>query len=116
MDALRVHHCDADWPVPAAAGVSGRSRTWWTVALGLQLWHHIEHLLLLVQAMVGHNIASRPVPTSLAQLVFPRVEPHLFYNVVVFVPMAVAMYLHLHPDRAECKAMTCGCRPALATL
>jgi hypothetical protein len=92
----------------------GRSRTWWTVALGLQFWHHIEHLLLLAQAMVGHNIAGKAVPTSLAQLVFPRVELHLFYNVVVFVPMAVAMYLHLHPDRTERRAMTCSCRPALA--
>lgn len=92
----------------------GRSRTWWTVALVLQFWHHVEHLLLLIQAMVGSNIAGKPVPTSLAQLIFPRVELHLFYNAVVFVPMAVAMYLHMRPTRAEARAMTCSCRPALA--
>src|SRR5829696_4471862 len=86
----------------------GRARTWWTVALVIQFWHHIEHALLLGQAMVGNNIAGKPVPTSLAQLVFPRVELHLFYNAVVFVPMAVAMYLHLHPTRSEARAMTCS--------
>jgi hypothetical protein len=92
----------------------GRSRTWWTVALALQFWHHIEHLLLLVQVIAGSNLAGKAAPTSLAQLIFPRVELHLFYNAVVFVPMAVAMYVHLHPTRAERTAMTCSCRPALA--
>lgn len=92
----------------------GRARTWWTVALALQFWHHIEHLLLLSQALVGSNIAGKPVPTSLAQLIFPRVELHLFYNAVVFVPMAVAMYLHLRPTRAEARLMKCSCRPVLA--
>ena len=92
----------------------GRARTWWTVALVLQFWHHVEHLLLLAQALIGSNIAGKPVPTSLAQLIFPRVELHLFYNAVVFVPMAVAMYLHLRPTRVEAKAMRCSCRPALA--
>jgi len=92
----------------------GRGRTWWTIALGLQFWHHIEHLLLLVQALTDNNLAGKPVPTSLAQLVFPRVELHLFYNVVVFIPMAVAMYLHLRPTRKEARAMTCSCKPATA--
>jgi hypothetical protein len=32
------------------------------------------------------------VPTSILQLWFPRLELHLFYNTVVFVPMVVAMY------------------------
>ena len=32
------------------------------------------------------------VPTSILQLVFPRVELHLFYNVVVFIPMVIAMW------------------------
>jgi hypothetical protein len=87
----------------------GRARTWWTIALALQFWHHIEHLLLLVQALADSNIAGKAAPTSIAQLVFPRVELHLFYNVVVFVPMVVAMYLHLKPTRKELRAMTCSC-------
>lgn len=78
-------------------GFSGRSRTWWTLALGIQVWHHFEHLLLLIQAATGTRLAGGSAPTSVLQLVFPRVELHLFYNAVVFVPMVVAMYLHLRP-------------------
>src|SRR5262249_9073028 len=29
-------------------GFVGRARTWWTVALVIQFWHHVEHLLLLL--------------------------------------------------------------------
>ena len=97
-------------------GFTGRARTWWTVALAIQFWHHIEHLLLLVQAQTGHFIAGRAVPTSLLQLVFPRAELHLFYNTIVFLPMVVAVYLHLRPTRAEAEAMTCSCRPQLESM
>jgi hypothetical protein len=90
-------------------GFRGRSRTWWNVALGIQVWHHLEHLLLLLQAITGNYLLGRPVPTSFAQLLFPRVELHLFYNAVVFVPMVFAMYLHLRPTRAERATMTCSC-------
>src|SRR5262245_24464554 len=34
-------------------GFVGRARVWWTVALVIQFWHHIEHLLLLIQAQTG---------------------------------------------------------------
>ncbi|SCL66442.1 hypothetical protein [Micromonospora chersina] len=91
-------------------GFTGRARTWWTVALAIQFWHHIEHLLLLVQAQTGAHLAGRPVPTSVLQFWFPRVQLHLFYNAVVFLPMVVAMYHYLRdsgrgatttaPDRA----------------
>ena len=90
-------------------GFVGRARTWWTVALAIQFWHHIEHLLLLVQAQTGHFLFGRPVPTSFAQLFLPRVELHLFYNSIVFLPMIVAMYLHLRPNRAEAREAACGC-------
>ncbi|MEH0820209.1 MULTISPECIES: hypothetical protein [Micromonospora] len=100
-------------------GFAGRSRTWWTVALALQFWHHIEHLLLLIQAQTGHFLFGNAVPTSLLQVVYPRVELHLFYNSVVFIPMVVAMYRHLRPSAAEEQAMVCTCAgrrvaPALA--
>jgi hypothetical protein len=94
-------------------GFTGRSRTWWTVALAIQFWHHIEHLLLLIQAQSGNFFFGRAVPTSLLQLVLPRVELHLFYNTIVFIPMVVAMYLHLRPSKAEARAMTCSCAPVL---
>jgi len=90
-------------------GFTGRSRAWWTVALGIQIWHHFEHLLLLGQALLGVNLAGKAAPTSILQLIVPRVELHLFYNAVVFLPMVVAMYVHLRPTRREYEAMSCSC-------
>lgn len=95
-------------------GFTGRSRTWWNIALGIQVWHHFEHLLLLIQALSGTNLAGRAVPTSIVQLLIPRVELHLFYNAVVFVPMVVAMLLHRRPREAERDVMRCNCAPAPA--
>ncbi|MGC1212042.1 MAG: hypothetical protein WA890_12345 [Micromonospora sp.] len=92
-------------------GFVGRSKTWWTVALAIQFWHHIEHLLLLIQVQAGVTFFGAAAPTSIAQLVVPRVELHLFYNSVVFIPMVVAMYLHLRPTPAELATMSCSCRP-----
>jgi hypothetical protein len=97
-------------------GFTGRSRTWWNTAMWIQVWHHFEHLLLLLQAMTGANLLGKPVPTSIAQLVFPRVELHLFYNAIVTVPMVVAMVVHMRPRPAERALMTCTCaNRALAT-
>ena len=98
-------------------GFVGRARRWWDVALVLQFWHHIEHLLLLGQATFHANLLGEPVPTSIAQFFFPRVELHLFYNVIVTVPMVIAMFYHRYPSVAEAKQATCTCaarRPALA--
>ncbi|MFF7456673.1 hypothetical protein [Kitasatospora sp. NPDC008115] len=91
-------------------GFTGRSRTWWTISLGIQFWHHIEHLLLFVQAQSHHFLFGRSAPTSILQLVVSRVELHLFYNTIVFIPMVIAMYLHLRPTQDELEGMTCGCR------
>jgi hypothetical protein len=96
-------------------GFTGPARRWWDVALGVQVWHHLEHLLLLVQAATGVYLAGSAVPTSIAQLVFPRVELHLFYNTIVTVPMVVAMVRHRR-DPAPAGA-TCSCarpRPVAA--
>ncbi|HXO43574.1 MAG TPA: hypothetical protein VN999_19150 [Thermoanaerobaculia bacterium] len=92
------------WP-----GFTGRARTWWTVALVIQFWHHIEHALLQGQVIAGANLFHSPVPTSIAQLWIPRVELHLFYNTVVFIPMLVAMYYHMFPPPAEAAVMHCSC-------
>lgn len=91
------------------SGFTGRARTWWNVALGIQFWHHIEHALLLGQALAGANLFGKPVPTSIAQLVVMRVELHLLYNALVFVPMVVAMWLHVHPRREELHGVRCTC-------
>jgi hypothetical protein len=90
-------------------GFVGRSRTWWTVALGIQFWHHIEHLLLLVQALSDTYLAGRGVPTSVIQVFIPRVELHLFYNAIVTAPMIVAMLVHRRPRPHEREAMACTC-------
>jgi hypothetical protein len=90
-------------------GFVGRARGWWTVALVIQFWHHIEHLLLLIQAQTHVVFFGGTVPTSVAQTVFPRVELHLFYNSIVFVPMMIAVYLHLRPNERELRATSCSC-------
>lgn len=92
-------------------GFTGRSRTWWNVAMWIQVWHHFEHLLLLLQALTGAYLLGKAAPTSIAQLVFPRVELHLFYNAIVFVPMVVAMVLHMRPRPEERALMDCNCAP-----
>jgi hypothetical protein len=89
----------------------GAARTWWTIAFAIQVWHHVEHLILLVQAQSDLHLAGRPVPTSVVQLIVPRVELHLFYNAVVFVPMIVAMYLHWWPGERDVPA-PCACAAA----
>jgi hypothetical protein len=91
-------------------GFVGRhDRRWWTVALAIQFFHHVEHAILQAQAIVGQNLFGLPVPTSLVQLWVPRVELHLFYNTVVFVPMVIAMYYHLFPPAAEIARPQCTC-------
>jgi hypothetical protein len=91
---------------------SGRARTWWTIALGIQVWHHVEHLLLLGQAQTDLHLAGEPVPTSVLQLVAPRVELHLAYNALVFAPMVVAMVLHRWPHEPSPADCTCALVPA----
>jgi hypothetical protein len=91
------------------AGFTGLSKKWWTVALVIQFWHHIEHLLLIIQATTHHNFWNKPVPFSVLQLVFPRVELHLFYNTIVFIPMVIGMYYHMFPPRGEAHSDKCTC-------
>jgi hypothetical protein len=90
-------------------GFVGKARTWWTAALVIQFWHHVEHALLQGQVIVGSNLFNRPVPTSIVQLWVPRVELHLIYNTIVFIPMVVAMYYHMFPPVADEAAMRCTC-------
>jgi len=91
-------------------GFSGTSRKWWTVALVIQFWHHIEHAVLQYQALTHHYWFGSPVPISFVQLLFPkfRVELHLFYNAIVFIPMMIGMYYHVFPPKGE-EAAACTC-------
>ena len=92
-------------------GFTGLSRKWWTAALVIQFWHHIEHALLQGQVLFGHNLFGSPIPLSFLQIAFPtsRVEIHLFYNAVVFAPMVVAMYYHMFPPAVEDANPRCTC-------
>jgi hypothetical protein len=74
-------------------GFAGRARTWWIVALVIQGWHFLEHLLLQVQWLTGFYLLGASKQTSLLELWFPRVELHFLYNTVVFLPMLVALFL-----------------------
>ena len=91
-------------------GFTGTSRKWWTVALVIQFWHHIEHAVLQYQAITGHYWFGSPVPVSFLQTLLPqsRVEIHLFYNAVVFIPMMIGMYYHMFPPKGE-EAAGCTC-------
>lgn len=97
-------------------GFKGRSRFWWTASLVIQFWHHVEHAILQGQALFDSNLFGSPIPTSLVQLWVPRVELHLFYNSVVFLPMVVAMYYHMFPSEEDEAQHGCSCawtpRPA----
>jgi hypothetical protein len=87
----------------------GQDRRWWMIAFGIQFWHHIEHALLQGQALFGQNLFGLPVPTSIAQLWLPRVELHLFYNTIVFIPMVIAMYHHMFPPPLAAAGQKCTC-------
>lgn len=99
-------------------GFTGLAYTWWMVAFWIQFWHHIEHGLLQGQAIVGMNLMNSPVPMSVAQFFIPRVELHLIYNTIVFIPMIIGMYYHLFPSQEDATHMHCSCaihvRPSLA--
>ena len=91
-------------------GFTGTSLKWWTIALVIQFWHHIEHAVLQWQALTHHYWFGSPVPVSFVQLLFPkfRIELHLFYNAIVFMPMVIAMYYHLFPPKGE-EIAACSC-------
>ena len=70
---------------------------------------NFKDFLLIAQATLGVNLLGRPVPTSLIQLWVPRVELHLFYNTIVFIPMVIGMYYHLFPPAEESAKVQCTC-------
>jgi hypothetical protein len=60
---------------------------WWRLAIQLQKYHLVEHLILMVQFLLGYK------PTGIGNLFFPRIELHFFYNLMVLFPMMMAMIL-----------------------
>jgi hypothetical protein len=90
-------------------GFTGTSRTWWMVAFWIQFWHHFEHFILFYQAQTHRFWFGGAVPTSIGQIWIPRIELHLIYNALVFVPMVVAMYYHVYPPARDAVKATCTC-------
>ncbi|MCA9188608.1 MAG: hypothetical protein R3E01_04900 [Pirellulaceae bacterium] len=90
-------------------GFVGQSYRWWMIAFWIQFWHHIEHAILQSQVLLHHNLFRAPVPMSLIQLIVPRVELHLFYNTIVFIPMVIAMFFHMFPLPGEEAHAGCSC-------
>jgi hypothetical protein len=43
---------------------------WWDIATRLQQYHHFEHLLLLIQVLIGINLFNSPVPCSIGRYGF----------------------------------------------
>jgi hypothetical protein len=76
-------------------GFVGQARRWWTVAAVAQTWHWFEHVLLQVQWVSGYYLFGAPQQISILQLWFPRPELHFMYNLIVFVPLMVAMAYHM---------------------
>lgn len=78
-------------------GFRGVLRNWWLASTMIDGWHLVEHTMLQIQAIVGINLFGSPVPTSFLQPFIPRPELHLVYNLIVLVPMILAMWLHTRP-------------------
>jgi hypothetical protein len=92
------------------AGFAARSRVWWNVAIGVMTWHFFEHSFLMYQYWSGWHFTGAEVPTSVIQVVFPRVELHLIYNMAVMLPILAALSLHwLGPKEAGPQG-ACDCR------
>ncbi len=91
-------------------GFKETSLVWWDIALLIQFWHHFEHALLLVQSLSHTNFFGASVPTSIIQLIAPRVELHLFYNTVVFVPMVIGMAYHMFAVHHSAPVCSCSKR------
>jgi hypothetical protein len=92
-------------------GMVGEARFWWNVALGIQVWHFVEHFALWGQAFSGKFLFGAEVPTSFVQAAVPmlRIELHLAYNLAVTIPMLVAMYHHRYPRPEERALVRCTC-------
>jgi hypothetical protein len=79
------------------------------VSFWIQFWHHFEHFILFYQAQTQRFWFGGTVPTSIGQIWIPRIELHLIYNMLVFIPMVVAMFYHVYPPARETVKAMCTC-------
>ena len=74
--------------------VVGKAKWWSDLAIKLAFYHHIEHFIILSQAIAHYNLFNSPTPTSIVQAMgVPRIELHFFYNLMVLVPMLISLYV-----------------------
>ena len=90
------------------AGV-GLARSFGLMAVAVQSWHLFEHSLLIYQRTVDSFFFGASEPTSLMQLLVPRVELHFIYNSAVFAAIVIALLLHAYPPRGETVRSSCDC-------
>jgi hypothetical protein len=94
------------------SGFTGRARAFWIVALAIQVWHLVEHQILFIQAQSHTPWFGAKVPTSVLQQFWPMARPeiHLVYNMLVTIPMLVALWFHMYPPLSERgRATACTC-------
>ena len=87
-------------------GFHGPARRWWNGALVAQSWHFFEHFLLQVQWLTGFYLFGASKQMGIGELWFPRVELHFTYNLIVFVPLVIGMFIYFHPPNAPKSEMS----------
>lgn len=63
----------------------------WIAGWAAAFFHLVEHSLLFAQAVSHHYLFGATQPTSLLQLLVPRIELHLFYNSVITILMLLSL-------------------------
>jgi hypothetical protein len=84
-------------------GFSGRARFWWKVAIGFQCWHFFEHALLQTQWLTKMYLYGANKQMSLLEVILPRIELHFIYNVLVMVPMLLALAFYIQDRRTKAR-------------
>ena len=107
---LRPDHVHQAW-CSCSPGSEGRHTGWWLASTIIQGWHLIEHSTLQIQAIVGRQPVrvSGSRPASSTSLPHPKLP--LVYNLIVFIPMIVAMWLHTRPSQDALNDCNCAAPP-----
>lgn len=84
-----------------AKGMQGSARAFWKWALIFQTWHFFEHVILMYQYITKNFWFGGTVQTSVGQIWFPRVELHFMYNLIVFIPLSIAVFLYFRQSNKK---------------
>lgn len=71
----------------------------WAIGFIWSIWHMIEHTLLFFQSVSGHYLFGHSAPTSIIQLLIPRIELHLFYNSIITYYIVKALFHEYRYER-----------------